>query len=734
MRYYGRWMRDEAERRIGHLYPKVTLPEEHGGGEATVIAWLWARTVKCPNPACGAEMPLVRSFELSTKKGKQAWVEPVVDAAAKAARFKVRTGPGSPPEGTVDRQGARCLACGSVSPLPYVRDQAQQGLLSVRLLAIVAQGKNRRIYVDANAEQEAAADAPRAEWGPEELVTSPSHEVDRLPMYGMQRWRDAFTHRQLSALAAFSDLLPLVRERVRTDSAASAGGPANPERYADAIVTYLALAIDRAADAWSSLTSWRQSVEATRSTFARQALAMVWDYAEANPFGSACGNWDDACLAWVAEVLEKVPASDSPKVTQLDARELPEMVRPPLVSTDPPYYDNVGYADLSDYFYVWARHSLSSIYPSLFSTLLTPKTQELVAMPHRFGGNRAKAKAFFEAGLTASFERIRQVSDENYPVTVYYAFKQTETVGVDEAGSTRVASSGWETMLTALLSTGFAITGTWPVRSERGGRQIAVSGNALATSVVLVCRVRRADAPLATRREFIDSLRRELPSALKKLQHGNIAPVDLAQASIGPGMAVFSRYSKVVETSGSQMSVRSALALINQMLDEILAEQEGEFDSDTRWAIAWYEQFGSRIAGFGDAETLSKAKGTSVDGMVQAGILEAKGGKVRLLRRDELDEDWDPATDRRLTVWEMTQHLLRRLDDGELAAAALARQLGSNSQVARDLAYRLYLICERKKWSQEGQAYNALVVAWPQIQQLAANVASSSETTQEELF
>jgi putative DNA methylase len=436
-------------------------------------------------------------------------------------------------------------------------------------------------------------------------------------------------------------------------------------------------------------------------------------------------------VQWTAESLDgTAPLGHVGAAVQLDATAALDVATKPAISTDPPYYDNIGYADLSDFFYVWLRRSLKSVYPDLFSTLLTPKNQELVATPYRFEGNKAKAQEFFDQGLGAAFSRMREGADGRYPVTVYYAFKQAESDAGDGAST---ASTGWETMLAGLLRSGFAVTGTWPMRSELSNRPVATGTNALASSIVLACRPRSEDASLATRKEFIGALKAELPDALVKLQHGNIAPVDLAQASIGPGMAVFSRYAKVLEADGSPMSVRTALGLINQALDEILAEQEGEFDASTRWAIAWFEQAGMETGEFGVAETLCKAKNCSVAGMVEDGFLEARGGKVRLLRRDELDEDWDPATDTRLTVWEMTQHLIRRLDAGEAAAAALARQLGANAEVARDLAYRLYLVCERKKWSAEGQAYNALVVAWPAIMQLTASEPGAAAEPQTQL-
>ena len=729
--YYGRWMREEAERRIGHLYPKVTLPSKTGNGDGTVIAWLWARTMRCPNPACGAEMPLVRSFELSKKTGKRAWIEPVVDEN-RTVRFEVRGGSGVAPEGTVNRQGARCVVCGSAVPFNQVRAEGRERGLGVRLMAIIAEGTRGRVYVAADDTQTAVAESATPSWKPEaELPHNPRDF--KTPNYGMTSFADLFTSRQLVALTTFSDLAREARERVRQDADAAwqhpdwtHGSSASPSGYADAVATYLGLVASRLADYHSSICSWHSGRETIRNTFARQAIPMVWDFAEANPLSESTGSMTGA-LKWIVNVVRDLPGGKLGSAEQLDAVASCDRQISPLISTDPPYYDNIGYADLSDFFYSWLRPTLRQVYPTLFSTLQTPKSQELVATPYRFEGGKRQAQEFFETGLGAVFRRFRETGHPEYPLTVYYAFKQAEAEGETEGAT---ASTGWETMLTGLLKAGFAITGTWPMRSEMGNRPMASGTNALASSIVLVCRLRPESASLATRKDFMGALRAELPDALRKLQHGNIAPVDLAQASIGPGMAIYSRHSKVMEADGSTMPVRTALALINQALDEVLAEQEGELDADTRWAIAWFEQVGNRAGDFGDAETLSKAKGTSVDGMVRAGILEARGGKVRLLGRDELDEAWSPSTDQRLTVWEMTQHLLRRLDEGEVAAAALARQLGSFAEVARDLAYRLYLICERSKWSQEGQAYNSLVVAWPSIMQLAAVAPASAGPSQ----
>jgi len=731
VRYYGKWMRDEAERRIGHLYPKVKLPPEQGGGEATVIAWLWARTVRCPNPACGAEMPLVRSFWLSTKKGKQAWVEPIFDRAAKTVRFEVRTGQGVARAGTVGRQGATCLVCGTSASLAYVRSEAQASRMRSTPLATVAETRRGRAFVATDSDHVAVARSAKPKWRPEELVTTPSHDVDRLPMYGMKTWGEAFTPRQLVALTTFCDLVGEARERARADALAAGlpddgvplnDGGAGAAAYADAVATYLAFALDRSADRGSTICTWDSSpkMEALRATFARQAIPMTWDFAEGNPFSESSGNWVNN-VEWTATCLGRSPCRVLASVRQSDAGRTVDAPLSRLACTDPPYYDNIGYADLADYFYVWLRRSVGALYPDLFGTLLTPKAEELVASPYRFVGNRDQAAEFFEQGLTATFQRMRDAQHPDYPLTAFYAFKQAESE--DDSGrngGATVSSTGWETMLEGLMKAGLVITGTWPVRSELATRNVGRGTNALASSIVLVCRPRPDSAPVTNRREFLAELKRELPPALRMLQREGIAPVDLAQAAIGPGMAVFSRYHRVLEADGSAMPVRTALALINEALDAVLAEQEGEFDAETRWAVAWFEQFGANEGAFGVAETLSKAKNTALNALVEAGIVQARQGRVRLLRRDELPADWDPIRDRRVTIWEVTQHLIRRLEDGgEQAAARLLAQVGGLGEAARDLAYRLYVAADRKKWAQEALGYNSLVVAWPEVRRLA---------------
>lgn len=741
LRYYGLWLRNEAEKRIGHLYPKIRLPKEHGGSEATAIAWIWARTVRCPNPGCRADMPLVRSFLLAMKAGKEAWIEPVVDNAARSVRLEVRSGKGTPQEGTVTRRGARCIVCNSSVPLDYIRDEGKQGRLGARLMAIVAQAKNSRAYLTATPEHESRAAEALPKWVPETEL--PEHALGfRVQLYGMTKHRDLFTQRQLTALTTFCDLVSVARERILADALANGmsfdktplvAGGAGASAYADAVATYLALAVSKTADYLSTLCTWMPGLkyEVVGHTFTRQSLPMTWDFAEANPFAGSSGDYYEQLLR-TAKVLDiAVPVGPPGLCQQLTAAAADVgPTRSAIVVTDPPYYDNIGYSDLADFFYIWLRGALQAIYPDLFSTLLCPKKEELVATPFRFQGDKRKAEEFFEEGFRSVFRTLGALQNSEYPLSLYYAFKQAEENADDDGGTSIISSTGWETMLEALLAAGLTITGTWPVRTERGVRSVGIGTNALASSIVLVCRPRPAEASLATRAEFLRLLKSELPRALRSLQHGNIAPVDLAQAAIGPGMGVFSQYAKVLEADGSPMRVRTALGLINQILDEVLAEQEGEFDAATRWAVAWFEQFGMNEGPYGVAETLSKAKNASVEALRNEGVLRAAGGKVRLLNREELDPGWDPTTDRRLTVWEIAQYLVRALEkEGERGAAALLRRIGSLGEIARDLTYRLFTTCERKKWASEALAYNSLVVAWPEIVRLAAQRQGEEQKT-----
>ncbi len=746
-------MRDEAQKRIGCLYPKVALPKEHGGGEATVIAWLWARTVKCPNPACGAQMPLVRSFALSTKKGKEAWVEPQVDQAAKTVRFAVRTGQQTSGQKEVSSRGSgfanekgkkvkatfQCVVCHSgVVKGEYIDQQADTGLMSTMPLAVVAEGSHGRTYLpfDDHQVRVALEDAPKKAQSDafrEKFPTEPargtfaSNAQGRI--YGFKIFSDYFTPRQLVALTTFSDLVAEARERVLPDAAGRNGAQAR----ADAVATYLAFAVDKGTDYWSSMCSWHSSGEKMRNTFGRQAIAMVWDYAECNPFSTSTGNWE-ACIDWVWKVVRETPASAVGSVSQRDAVDEIEAASGPVISTDPPYYDNIGYADLSDFFYVWLRRSLRRLYPDLFSTLLVPKKQELIAAPYRFtdsdeGTRKEQAQRFFEKGLGEAFSRMRAAQAPGYPLTVYYAFKQSEAAGDDDEESVGVgvSSTGWETMLEGLLGAGFSIGGTWPMRSELGNRMIASGTNALASSIVLVCRPRPADAPVATRGEFLATLRRELPEALRKLQQGSIAPVDLNQAAIGPGMAIFTRYKQVVDAKGSPIAVRAALQAINQEVESYLAGQEGELDEDSRFCLAWFRQFGMGSGRFGEADVMARAMNTSVQRLHESGVLVSGGGQVRLLGYSEYKAEWDPRADPRVNDWKGLHQLIGALynDDarlgGETGAGRVLKLLGADrAERARDLAYRLFAICERKNWTAEAQAYNGLAASWLAIQARAA--------------
>jgi len=716
VRYYGEWMRDRAWERIGHLYPKCN-------GEI-VIAWIWARTVKCPNPACEAQMPLVRSFDLSKKKGKKAWIEPQVDQQTRKISFVVHQGEGVGPDGTMNRKGATCLVCGNPVPFEYIREEGKSGRMDVQLTAIITQSSKGRNYHSPNKYHEEITQKANPLWKPEEKVTTPCHDVDRLPMYGMYSWGDAFTSRQLVALTTFSDLIDKIRQQLFVD-ALSAGFPNDNISlkdsgigalgYAEAVSIYLVLAIGRLVNRCATVTVWNTHGEKIEQVFARQAIPMTWDFPETNPFSDSTGNWLGN-MDWISKVLETLPALQSKgKAIQLDATQLSPS-ESLTISTDPPYYDNIDYADLSDFFYVWQRRTLRDIYPSIFGTVLTPKSSELVALPHRFGNDMVTAKNHFESGLKQTFNKIRDAALRDFPISIYYAFKQEEIVAKEG-----ISSTGWETMLEGLLQAGFLIVGTWPMRTERN-TGVKAHVNALASSIVLVCRPRSEDAPMTSRREFLNTLRKELPAALKEMQSGNIAPVDLAQASIGPGMGVYSHYSKVLEPNGERLTVRTALQLINQELDAYLVEQEGDIDGDSRFAVAWFEQFGFKESGFGQADVLARAKNTSVEGLVRAGVLRSGAGKVQLLHWSDLPEDWNPTTDKRLTVWEATHHLIKRFNtQGETGAGELLAQMPSDlAAEARQLAYRLYNICERKGWAEHARDYNALVISWSASQEQAS--------------
>ena len=746
VRYYGKWMRDEAEKKIGHLYPKVKITAEmakerpdlkpYVGEELAVIAWLWTRTLPSPDPACGqAEVPLIRSFVLSKKAGGEAWFQAVADRTTSSYRFVVRVGkpPGTIQEGTVSRSGGTCLLTGTPIPFTYIRQAGNDGLMKSRLMAIVVATPDGRTYLSPTPEHEKLALSIVAQNYPETRLPLRGLGI-QTQLYGYDHHHKLFTQRQLMLMSTLADLVAEAHQRVLRDANGHHLVGEDAAAYAEAVATYLGLGVSKVADYNNTLVTWIVQRDQAGHAFTRQTLQMVWDFTEVNPLVGAAGDITISLRGIAKSIGIELPVVGG-EVEHRDATAATLRDREILVSTDPPYYDNIGYSDLSDFFYIWLRRSLGRVYPLLFATVLTPKDRELIASPHRHGNDRQAAKRFFEDGFTSAFEKIMAAHSDDLPVTVFYAFRQSEEDEGDSenpAETVATTSSGWETMLEGLIRGGFVLTGTWPIRTERGSRMRDIGSNALASSIVLVCRKRPVDAALATRREFLTALKRELPDALKYLQRGSIAPVDVAQASIGPGMAVFSRYAKVMEADGSPMTVRQALSLINQALDEVLAEQEGEFDSDTRWALAWFEQFGVEEGPFGVAETLSKAKNTAVRGLVEAGMIHARGGKVRLLRRDELPADWNPATDTRLRHWEIVQHLIRTLETGgEPAAADLLRRLGGMGETARDLAYRLYNICERKGWASEALSYNGLVIAWPEITRLAQS-APAVVATQEQ--
>jgi putative DNA methylase len=734
VRHYGQWMRDEAEKRIGHLYPKIEITPEmiyerpdlkqYAGRKLTVIAWLWARTVKSPNPAFAqVDVPLASTFLLSTKAGKEAYVEPVIEDGGYCFTVKV----GKPKDAAAAKNGTKlsrganfqCLMSGTPIAGDYIKAEGKAGRMGARLMAIVAEGDRGRVYLAPTPEHEEAALRAKPEWKPEGAFVEDARAFTPC-IYGITEWQHLFTNRQLVALTTFSDLVQEARERVRRDALAAGipddkkplgEGGTGATAYAEAVGVCLSMCVSRQANRSATLNIWDQKGENVQQAFGMQALRMTWDFVEGNPLSSSTGNFNGQ-IEYFTKVLEVSCSGSSLGNAEQSDAQTQTISTGKVVSTDPPYYDNVPYADLSDFFYIWLRRSLRSTFPELFATLAVPKAEELVAFAYRHE-NKIAAEAFFLDGMTRVMHCLAEQAHPAFPVTIYYAFKQAESE-TDEG----TASTGWETFLDAVIRAGFATSGTWPMRTEYTGN-LKTKRNALASSIILVCRPRATSAPTATRREFVTALKAELPQALAHLQRGNIAPVDLAQAAIGPGMAVYTRYCKVLDAEGKPLTVREALALINQTLDEALAEQEGDFDADTRWALVWFEQQGFAEGEYGVAEQLSKSKNTSVAGMVEAGILESRRGKVRLLRPEELPADWDPATDPRLTAWEMVHHLIRALEiGGEATAATLVAKLGSKSETARELAYRLYTLCERKKRAQEALSYNGLVQSWPEIERL----------------
>ena len=742
VRYYGQWMRDEAEKRIGHLYPPIEITAEMVrerpdlkalvGRKLTVIAWLWARTVRSPNPAFRhVDVPLASTFILSSKEGKEAYVEPVIEDGN--YRFTVKVG--KPPEatknGTKLARGANFQCLISRTPIEgdYIKSEGKAGRLGARLMAIVAEGDRGRVYLAPTPEHEAAAIKAEPAWKPEGALPDDPRNFWTF-QYGLTTYGDLFASRQLVALTTFSDLVSEARERIRGDAVAA--GSADDEKpmraggrgataYAEAVGVYLGIAVDKAADYNSTICGWISGGETLRNTFGRQAIPMVWDYCETNALGSATGSVCSG-LGQVAKVLETLVPGAEGNATQCDAQSISVHAR--VVSTDPPYYDNIGYADLSDFFYGWLRRGLKPIFPDLFATLAVPKAEELVATPYRHG-SKEKAESFFLDGMTQAMHRLAEQAHPAFPVTIYYAFKQSETESTEGT-----ASTGWETFLEAVLKADFALTGTWPMRTERGARSIGIGTNALASSIVLVCRPRSPTASTISRRAFLRELNQVLPEALDEMTKGAgddrspVAPVDLSQAVIGPGMAVFSKYAAVLEADGTSMSVRTALQLINRFL------AEDDFDHDTQFSLSWFGQYGWKEGKFGEADTLARAKGTSVDGVKQAGVLYATGGVVRLFKWAEYPTDWDPRADTRLPVWEVLHQLIRLFKtEGESGAGRMLAAVQSKAEATRQLAYRLYTLCERAGWAEDARAYNEIITSWGAIETVAAATPTPQQAT-----
>ena len=722
---YGRWMREEAERRIGHLYPDATGPN---GERLTPIAWIWARTVESPDPSWSGHVPLVASWTLANRPGKpKVWVEPVIDRETQNISYEIREGGEPAYERTVNRGNGTCIATGAAVSGDYIKSESCAGRMGQQLMGVVAESSVGRSYCSAAEDDVSSAGNVNSIEEPSSGVALDPRNV-WITTYGIDEWWKLFTQRQLLALTTFSDLLAEVASRVARDAAATGmaddterlrDGGRGAAAYSDALVTYLAFAVDRSADYWSTICTWANSGGFIRNTFARQAIPMTWDFAECNPFSDSTGNWM-SMIGWIVKAISHTPASlPTGEVIQRDARARVRESEGAGISTDPPYYDNVSYADLSDFFYVWLRRNLSEVWPDECSTLLSPKAEELIANSYR-AGSRDQAEKHFESGMAEFMNHVVESQATDIPATVYYAYKATESKEGD------IRTTGWDTFLQAVLDAGLQINATWPIRTERPGRMLSVGTNALASSIVLACRPRAPSASLATRGEFIAALRKELPDAVRILQTGNIAPVDMAQSTIGPGIKVFSRYAKVVEADGSSMPVSAALAIINDVLGEVLDGEEAELDRDTRFALTWFSEHGYNSGPAGDADSVANAKNTSLAGIEESGVGVARAGKFRLYERSELAEGWLPTTDPRLTVWEALQYLIAALERSESEAAELLNALGGYSERVRQLAYLLYQKSNDKGWAAEAGAYNGLITAWPSLQASAGDPVQES--------
>ena len=728
VRRYGYWMREEAKKRIGHLYPQVEITAEmaknrpdlkpYVGQKLTVIAWLWARTVKSPNPMFShVDVPLVSSFVLSSKKGKEAYVEPIVEGDRWHFEVRVGTPPKGAEKGTKSEGRSanfNCLLTNAVIEGDYIKAEGQAGRMGSRLMAIVCEGLRQRVYISPIDSHVEVTKGLQPSWLPQGSV--PRHLTGGTCVpYGLDSWYKLFTDRQLVALNTFSDLVQEARAKVIADC--------GDEEYANAIAVYLTFGVSRLSDIQNSLCRWETSKTQVRNLFGRQAIPMMWDYAENNLFCGAAGDYETS-LGSIIRVIECFQSAKCGHANQSDAQTQTYSSNK-VISTDPPYYDNIGYADLSDFFYIWIRRGLKSIYPELFSTMAVPKAEELVATPYRHGGKEA-AERFFMDGMTTAMHNIATLSLPSFPVTIYYAFKQSETA------MEGTANTGWESFLEAVINAGFSITGTWPMRTELANRMIGNGTNALASSIVLVCRRRSEDAIEITRRDFLRELKVKLPAAIEDMMGGDggsvpVSPVDMSQSAIGPGMEIYSKYKAVLNADGSRMSVHDAIVEINKFLDQSDDSDDGcseDFDAETRFCRDWFRQYKWSEGPSGEADVLARAKGVSVPGVVDAGVLKSVGGKTALVHWQDYPEDYDPRKDEHRPVWEVCHHLVRiHQRHGTGAAGDFLALVPEQGEAARQLAYLLYTICERKGLADDARAYNELATAWSDI--LAYSIANA---------
>ena len=735
VRRYGYWMREEAKKRIGDLYPEVEItpdmakgrPDLEGyvGEKLTVIAWLWARTVKSPHPDFShVDVPLISSFVLSSKKGKEVYVEPVIEGDSYRFDVKVGKPPKGAESGTKLSRGAnfKCIMSNTPIEPDYIYSEAQAGRMDCRLMAIVVEGHRGRLYLPPIQSHTDITGNCNPKWKPSTAMPQNPRWFSP-PAYGLKTYGDIFTPRQLVALNTFSDLVKEAREKaiqdavnagMKDDGVHLADGGTGATAYGEAVSVYLAFGVSRLADICNSICRWEVSKTQVRNLFTRQAIPMMWDFAENNLFGNAAGDYATS-LGSIVKVVERFQRVPTPEghVSQADA-QTQAISQEKVISTDPPYYDNIGYADLSDFFYVWLRRNLKDIYPSIFATLATPKTEELVATPYRHG-SKENAEKFFLDGMTDAMRNLANRANPAFPVTIYYAFKASDTK--DEGTS----NTGWETFLDAVLKAGFAITGTWPLRTELGNRMIGMGTNALASSILLVCRKRESALGDITRREFLNELKDVMPTALKEMigegkAGTGIAPVDLAQAAIGPGMEIFSKYNSVLKADGSPMTVHEALIEINRNISDYLDPEGSGFDAPTLFCNEWFKLNKWNEGEFGTADTLARAKGTSVPFVKESGIITAERGKVRLIKWEDYPEDYDPAKDKNRPVWESCHHLIRILrHEGEDAAGEFLAKIPEAVDGIRQLAYFLYVLCERNGNAEDAGYYNELITGWSGI-------------------